>query len=130
MSNQKKTMLTSLPTFKFDSSLQKRKKQVAYVNYTLNEFKELSQILGDFIFVDNCKFQQCFVMFFMFANWNIVGSKLFFHWSAHVELGYRRKKTDKQKNLIKTDIKHWHQIHILSFELLELCLKMLSPEFA
>ena len=30
-------------------------KQVAYVNYTLNEFKELSQILRDFIFVDNCK---------------------------------------------------------------------------
>ena len=30
-------------------------KQVAYVNYTLNEFKELSQILGDFLFVDNCK---------------------------------------------------------------------------
>ena len=31
------------------------KKQVAYVNYTLNEFKELSQILGDFMFVENCK---------------------------------------------------------------------------
>ena len=30
-------------------------KQVAYFNYTLNEFKELSQILGDFMFVDNCK---------------------------------------------------------------------------
>ena len=30
-------------------------KQVAYVNYTLNEFKELSQLLGDFRFVDNCK---------------------------------------------------------------------------
>ena len=30
-------------------------KQVAYVNYTLNEFKELSQNLGDFVFVDNCK---------------------------------------------------------------------------
>ena len=30
-------------------------KQVAYVNYTLNEFKELSQILGNFMFVDNCK---------------------------------------------------------------------------
>ena len=30
-------------------------KQVAYVNYTLKEFKELSQILGDFVFVDNCK---------------------------------------------------------------------------
>ena len=30
-------------------------KQVAYVNYTLNEFKEMSQILGDFMFVDNFK---------------------------------------------------------------------------
>ena len=30
-------------------------KQVAYVNYTLNEIKELSQILGDFMLVDNCK---------------------------------------------------------------------------
>ena len=30
-------------------------KQVAYANYALNEFKELSQILGDFMFVDNCK---------------------------------------------------------------------------
>ena len=30
-------------------------KQVVYVNYTLNEFKELSQILGDFMLADNCK---------------------------------------------------------------------------
>ena len=28
-------------------------KQVAYVNYTLNEFKELAQVLGDFMFVEN-----------------------------------------------------------------------------
>ena len=32
-------------------------KQVAYVNYTLNEFKELSEFLRDFMFVDNCKIQ-------------------------------------------------------------------------
>ena len=32
-------------------------KQVAYVNYTLNEFKELTQILGDFMFVENCNVQ-------------------------------------------------------------------------
>ena len=32
-------------------------KQVAYVNYTLNEFKELAQVLGDFMFVENCKVQ-------------------------------------------------------------------------
>ena len=30
-------------------------KQIAYINWTLNEFKELSQNLGDFMFVDNCK---------------------------------------------------------------------------
>ena len=30
-------------------------KQVAYVNYTLNELKELSQVLGVFLFVENCK---------------------------------------------------------------------------
>ena len=29
-------------------------KQVAYVKYTLNEFKELSQTLGDYLFVENC----------------------------------------------------------------------------
>ena len=28
-------------------------KQVAYVNYTLNEFKELSQIMEDIMFVEN-----------------------------------------------------------------------------
>ena len=32
-------------------------KQFAYVNYTLNEFKELAQVLGDFMFVKNCKVQ-------------------------------------------------------------------------
>ena len=32
-------------------------KQVAYVNYTLSEFKELSQILEDFILLENCNVQ-------------------------------------------------------------------------
>ena len=32
-------------------------KQVAYVNYTLNEFKELSQTLRDLMFVENCNVQ-------------------------------------------------------------------------
>ena len=32
-------------------------KQVAYVNYTLNEFKELAQVLGDLMFVENCNVQ-------------------------------------------------------------------------
>ena len=33
------------------------KKQVAYVNYTLNKFKELYQISGEFIFAENCNLQ-------------------------------------------------------------------------
>ena len=47
-------------------------KQVAYVNYTLIEFKDLSKILGDFSFVDNCKPQSYFVMFCMFGNLIII----------------------------------------------------------
>ena len=60
-SRSRSTMLTNLPTLRFDSSLQKRMeamKQVDYVNYTLNNFKELSQILGEFMSVENCKVQQ------------------------------------------------------------------------
>ena len=38
--------------------------QVAYVNYTLNEFKERSQILRYFIFVENCIVQK--IELFMF----------------------------------------------------------------
>ena len=37
----------------FTAKENKARKQVAYVNFTLNEFKELSQILGDFMLVDN-----------------------------------------------------------------------------
>ena len=44
-------------------------KQVAYVNYILNEFKELSQILGDFMFVENCYVQK--FALFMFLSCNI-----------------------------------------------------------
>ena len=32
-------------------------KQVAYVNYTLNEFKHMSQIFGGFRFVKSCKLE-------------------------------------------------------------------------
>ena len=32
-------------------------KHVAYVNYTLNELKELARVLGDFMFVENCNVQ-------------------------------------------------------------------------
>ena len=31
--------------------------QIAYVNYNLNEFKELAQVLGDFLFVENFNVQ-------------------------------------------------------------------------
>ena len=41
-------------------------KQVAYVNYTLNEFKKLSQILGEFMFVENCNVQKI-VLFVFFV---------------------------------------------------------------
>ena len=34
-----------------------KQEQVAYVNYTLNEFKELSEFLRDFMFADDCKTQ-------------------------------------------------------------------------
>ena len=46
----------------------KAMKQVAYVNYTLKEFKELSQILRDFMFVDNCKTRKRFVLLCMLNN--------------------------------------------------------------
>ena len=38
----------------FTAKENEARKQVAYVNYTLNEFKELSQSLGDFLFVEDC----------------------------------------------------------------------------
>ena len=41
----------------FTAKEKKAMKQVAYVNYTLNEFKELSHILGDFMFVESCNVQ-------------------------------------------------------------------------
>ena len=39
----------------FTAKVNEAMKQVVYVNYNLNEFKEMSQILRDFMFVDNCK---------------------------------------------------------------------------
>ena len=39
----------------FTPKKNKAMKQVAYINFTLNAFKELSQILGGFLFSDNCK---------------------------------------------------------------------------
>ena len=46
-----------IPIRLFTAKENEAMKQVAYVNYTLNEFKELSQILGDFMFVENCNVQ-------------------------------------------------------------------------
>ena len=39
-------------------------KQVAYVNYTLHKLKELSQILGVFLFVENCNIQKIVLFIF------------------------------------------------------------------
>ena len=41
----------------FTAKENEARKQVAYVNYTLNELKELCQILGFFMFVENCNVQ-------------------------------------------------------------------------
>ena len=41
----------------FTAKENEAKKQVAYVNYTLNKFKELYQISGEFIFAENCNLQ-------------------------------------------------------------------------
>ena len=37
-------------------------KQVAYVNYTLNNFKELALVLGDFMFAENCRVQKFYLV--------------------------------------------------------------------
>ena len=47
----------------FTAKDKKAIKQVAYVNYTLNEFKKLSQVLGDFMFVENCNLQKTCVIY-------------------------------------------------------------------
>ena len=41
----------------FTAKVNEAMKRVAYVNYTLNEFKELSQVLRDFMFIENCNVQ-------------------------------------------------------------------------
>ena len=49
-------------------------KQVTYVDYTLNEFKELSQVLGGFLFVENCNFLKIIFYLVLMVNimsWNI-----------------------------------------------------------
>ena len=42
----------------FTAKKKKILKQNAYVNYTLNELKELAQVFGDFMFVENCDVQK------------------------------------------------------------------------
>ena len=49
-------------------------KQITYVNYTLNEFKEMSQVLAGFIFVENCKVLKIIFYLVLMVNsmsWNI-----------------------------------------------------------
>ena len=49
-------------------------KQVTYVDYTLNEFKKLSQVLGGFLFVENCNFLKIIFYLVLMVNsmsWNI-----------------------------------------------------------
>ena len=45
-------------------------KQVVYVNYTLNEFKELFLILGDFMFVEKCNVQKIVLFMFFVLKFN------------------------------------------------------------
>ena len=48
----------------FTAKENKAMKQITYVNYTLIEFKELFQILGEFLFVESCNVQK--IVLFMF----------------------------------------------------------------
>ena len=52
-SRSRSTLLTNLPTLRFDSSLQKRMKQLSKlpVNYTLNVFQKMSNFLWDWLYV-------------------------------------------------------------------------------
>ena len=43
-------------------------KQVAYVNYTLKKFKDLLQILADFLFVENKNVQKIVLFLFLSCN--------------------------------------------------------------
>ena len=76
-------------------------KQVTCVNYTLNEFKRLSTFLEDFVLLDNCKAQQCFVMIFTFGNWNSNDCKLFFSLKCTFELEFLLK-SNKIYNYIQS----------------------------
>ena len=46
-----------IPIRLFTAKENETMKEVAYVNYTLNKFKELSQNLGGFMLVENCNVQ-------------------------------------------------------------------------
>ena len=48
----------------FTAKVNEGMKQVAYINYTLNEFKEMTKNLGDFKFVENCNVQK--ILLFLF----------------------------------------------------------------
>ena len=70
-------------------------KQSAYVNYTLNDFKKLSRILGDFMCVDNCKPQLCFVMFFCLVIEILLVQNYFFSLKCTFRARITEEKSDK-----------------------------------
>ena len=53
-------------------------KEVAYVNYILNKFKELSKSLGDFTFVENCYVKKSVLFIFFVLKFKYLSSKIFF----------------------------------------------------
>ena len=91
-------------------------KQVAYVKYTLNEFNEMSQILGDFMLVIIVSLGKTlwFVLYVGQLKHCWWFKTIFCHWSEHLELEYLRKSQTKHKNWIKIDIKHYPIINRFS----------------
>ena len=91
-------------------------KQVAYVNHTLNEFKELSQILGDFVFVDKIVSLSnalwCFICFLIEIQ---LIQNYFFSLKCTFRTIISDEKSDKTYNLTEIDIKHWHFISYFFF---------------
>ena len=53
-------------------------KEDAYVNYTSNEFKELSQNLGGFMLVENCYVKKNLLLMFFVFHFKYLSSKSFF----------------------------------------------------
>ena len=76
--------------------------KVAYVNYTLYEFKELFQILGHLMFVDNCKISNSL---WCLVTSNLIGSKLFFVMKCTFRVRkVRQKWKSKTKQKIQSNL--------------------------